>query len=118
MVSVGANRNRKAYGIKHYNLDTEDDLQKINVNREVMGTTAFVIDTSTSYMLNGSKEWKKISAAFNGGGSGSGNDEIYDGGGVEGDENIYDGGGVEGGSGSGGGNSGSGNDDIYEGGGV
>jgi hypothetical protein len=116
MVSVGANRNKKAYGIKHYNLDTEDDLQKINVNREVMGTTAFVIDTSTRYMLNGSKEWKKISAAFNGGGSGS-NDEIYDGGGVEGDDNIYDGGGVEGDSGSSGGNSGSG-DSGYDGGGI
>lgn len=103
MISVGANRNRKAYGIKHYNLDTEDDLKNINVNREVMGTTAFVIDTSTRYMLNGSKEWKKITAAS--GGSGS-NDDIYDGGGVEGDDNSYDGGGVEGG------------DDIYEGGGV
>lgn len=114
MISVGANRNRKAYGIKHYNLDTEDDLKSINVNREVMGTTAFVIDTSTRYMLNGSKEWKKISAAFNGGGSGSSNDEIYDGGGVEGDD-IYDGGGVEGGSDSSGGNSGDGG---YDGGGV
>lgn len=114
MISVGANRNRKAYGIKHYNLDTEDELKKINVNREVMGTTAFVIDTSTRYMLNGSKEWKKISAVFSGGGSGSSNDEIYDGGGVEGDD-IYDGGGVEGGSDSSGGNSGDGG---YDGGGV
>ena len=107
MISIGANRNRKAYGIKHYNLDTESELSKINVNREVMGTTAFVIETSQRYMLNGSKEWKKINVATNGGGTG-GNDFVYDGGGVENDENIYDGGGVGNGS----------DDNIYEGGGV
>lgn len=102
MISIGANRNRKAYGIKHYNLDTESDLTRIDVSYEVMGTTAFVIETSQRYMLNGSKEWKKI-APIGGGGSGggdSGDDVIYDGGGVEGsddipsDENIYEGGGV------------------------
>lgn len=91
MISVGANRNRKAYGIKHYNIDTEQDLQHIDVDYEIMGTTAFVIETSQHYMLNGSKEWKKIKV-----GSGSGSsDDIYDGGGVEG-EDIYDGGGVGG----------------------
>ncbi len=92
MISIGANRNRKAYGIKHYNLDTEADLATINVNREIMGTTAFVIETSQRYMLNGSKIWKKI-AGSTGGGSGS-NDDIYDGGGVEG-EDVFDGGGVD-----------------------
>ena len=109
MISIGANRNRKAYGIKHYNLDTEAELQKINVDREVMGTTAFVIETSQRYMLNGSKIWKKIATAMSGGGSGS-NDEIYDGGGVESGEDIYDGGGVGGDT--------PGNDHEYEGGGV
>ena len=94
MISIGANRNKKAYGIKHYNLDTESDLQLINTDREVMGTTAFVIETSQRYMLNGSKQWKKISTSTGGGGS---NDEIYDGGGVEGPDDIYDGGGVGGG---------------------
>lgn len=106
MISIGANRNRKAYGIKHYNLDTEAELQEINTSREVMGTTAFVIETSQRYMLNGSKEWKKISTPGSGGGSSS--DEIYDGGGVEGPEDIYDGGGVGGPS----------DDNTYEGGGV
>ena len=106
MISVGANRNRKAYGIKHYNIDTEQDLHDIDVDYEIMGTTAFVIETSQHYMLNGSKEWKKIKV---GSGSGGGsNDEIYDGGGVEG-EDIYDGGGV-------GGNTPS--DDTQDGGGV
>ena len=112
MISIGANRNRKAYGIKHYNLDTEAELKNINTSKEVMGTTAFVIETSQRYMLNGSKEWKKINIGT-GGGSG-GDDFVYDGGGVENDENIYDGGGVGGDTPSSGGN----NDDIYEGGGV
>lgn len=101
MISIGANRNRKAYGIKHYNLDTESELSKINVNREVMGTTAFVIETSQRYMLNGSKEWKKINVATSGGNGGVNPDEdfVYDGGGVSDDdtpddENIYEGGGV------------------------
>lgn len=110
MISLGANRNKIAYGIKHYNLDTEADLQEINVNREMMGTTVFVIETSQQYMLNSKKEWKKVNTANNSGGSGS-NDEIYDGGGVEGDENIYDGGGV-------GGDTPPSDDNIYEGGGV
>jgi hypothetical protein len=104
MISIGANRNKKAYGIKHYNLDTESDLQLINTDREAMGTTAFVIETSQHYMINGSKQWKKISTST-GGGS---NDEIYDGGGVEGPEDVYDGGGVGGPS----------DDNTYEGGGV
>ena len=115
MISIGANRNKKAYGIKHYNLDTEAELSQINVNREVMGTTAFIIETSQRYMLNGSKEWKKINSNNSGGGSGN-DDFVYDGGGVEGDENIYDGGGV-------GGDSSDtptppSNDNTYEGGGV
>ena len=97
MISIGANRNKKAYGIKHYNLDTEAELSKINVNREIMGTTAFVIETSQRYMLNGAKEWKKISMATSGsGGSIPDKDLIYDGGGVapSDDETIYEGGGV------------------------
>lgn len=99
MISIGANRNRLAYGIKHYNLDTESDLQKINTSKEVMGTTAFVIETSQRYILNGSKEWKKIISTSGSGGGSSGGDEIYDGGGVDG-EDIYDGGGVGGSNGT------------------
>ena len=80
----------------------------------MMGTTAFVIETSQQYMLNGAKEWKKIKTANNSGGGSSG-DEIYDGGGVENNEDIYDGGGVGGDSSS---NTPPSNDDVYEGGGV
>jgi uncharacterized membrane protein len=102
MISIGANRNRLAYGIKHYNVDTEDDLRNINTSNTAMGTTAFVIETSQQYMLNGSGEWKKIKTSNNNGGGSSSDDPVYDGGGVEGPS--YDGGGV--------------GDDTYEGGGV
>ena len=98
MISIGANRNKIAYGIKHYNLDTEQDLQLINTSRETMGTTAFVIETSQHYMLNSSKEWKKVNASGNSGSGGS-SEDIWDGGGVEGpgsnDDYVQDGGGVE-----------------------
>lgn len=116
MISIGANRNKIAYGIKHYNIDTEAELSTIDVSREVMGTTVFVIETSQRYMLNGSNEWKKIVSK---GGSGSvGSGEEYDGGTVGGYDDEYDGGGV-GGSDSGSGSEGDSNDDnTQDGGGV
>ena len=63
-----------------------------------MGSIAFVIGTSETYMLNGSRAWVKVtlSGGSGGGGSGSG-DIIYDGG-LPGDDNtdpddvIYEGG--------------------------
>ena len=89
----------------NYNTPTRDficddvnDLDTLPKNCP-QGSTAFVIETSQRYMLNGSKEWKKINSL---GGSepgvNPGDDFIYDGGGVEdetpSDDNIYEGGGV------------------------
>ena len=98
MISIGANGEKIAYGIKHYNVDTAADLAKFNTTHEKMGTTAFVIETSKYYMLNGRKVWKQVDPY----GAGS----I-----VPGDEIVYEGGGV-----SGGGNTSDGTE--YEGGGV
>ena len=62
MLSIGANGQRIAYGIKHYNLDDEADLEILKAKTEqVMGTTAFVIETSKYYMLNGKNKWVEIS---------------------------------------------------------
>lgn len=96
MINIARNGNKKAYGIKHYNLDTVEELNELDPQRQVMGTTAFVISTSQYYMVNGSGEWKQINPK---GGSTTPDDEItYDGGGVEGDDaddnNIYEGGDV------------------------
>jgi len=85
MISIGANGDKITYGIKHYNVDTKAELAQLDTKYEVMGTTAFVIENSKYYMLNGSKIWKQIDPY---GGSGSFNPE-------EGDEIVYEGGGVE-----------------------
>ena len=60
MITIGANGQRIAYGIKHYNLDDEDDLRKLPTNRETMGCTCFVISTSKYYMLNSKMQWVEI----------------------------------------------------------
>ena len=60
MVTIGSNGQRIAYGIKHYNLDTEEDLKRIHTERERMGCTCFVISTSKYYMLNSHKKWVEI----------------------------------------------------------
>ena len=86
MISIGANGQRIAYGIKHYNVDTKAELDTLDITMEVMGTTAFVIENSKYYMLNGSKQWKEISPY---GSSGGGSDDPE-----EGDHVIYEGGGV------------------------
>ena len=72
MIMMGANGQKIAYGIKHYNLDDENDLKALPVDFEVMGCTAFVISTSKYYMLNSSKEWIQISPYGNMTGSGGG----------------------------------------------
>lgn len=86
MISIGANGQKIAYGIKHYNVDTTTDLANLDTTYEYMGTTAFVIETSKYYMLNGHKIWKEIEPY------GSGNGE---GGGGSSDEIVYEGGGVK-----------------------
>lgn len=85
MISIGANGERIAYGIKHYNVDTKAELDALDITFEVMGTTAFVIENSKYYMLNGSKQWKEIWPY----GSGSGSDTPE-----QGEHVIYEGGGV------------------------
>ena len=91
MISIGSNGQRIAYGIKHYNLDTEADLEHLKKRTEPMGSTCFVISTSKYYMLNSQKKWVEITpfgnAVINGGesggdtpGDGDNDDIIYEGG--------------------------------------
>ena len=85
MITIGANGEKIAYGIKHYNLDTEEDLQNLPKDKESMGSTCFVISTSKYYMLNSNKEWIQISPYGNTIGSGGSGTEmpkdiIYEGG--------------------------------------
>lgn len=91
MISIGSNGNQIAYGIKHYNLDTLDDLAKLAARKEQMGCTCFIIQTSQYFMLNSSYEWVEITPfgkeISSGGGSGDNpnppedsDDIIYEGG--------------------------------------
>ena len=49
---IRANGRKIAYGVKHFVLDTFDDFSKLEGYVLKPGCTAFVIDTSKSYILN------------------------------------------------------------------
>ena len=81
MITIGANGQKIAYGIKHYNVDTAAELANLDPTYEFMGTTAFIIENSKYYMLNGSKQWIEISPfGESTGGGGAGDTIIYNGG--------------------------------------
>lgn len=87
MISIGANGQKIAYGIKHYNLDTQDDLKNLPIAGEKMGCTCFIISTSKYYMLNSDYEWIEItpfgkSLPSSGDGDSSDSDIIYEGGAI------------------------------------
>lgn len=106
MITIHANGNHISYGIKHFNLDTIDDLSGLNKERLSPGSTIFIINTSKYYMLNGKHQWVEINpygmgnSSNNGSGDGGGgdsgteNDGIYDGGSIDGSDpdNVFDGG--------------------------
>lgn len=71
------------YGIKHYYADTYNDIVEIPIKDTAPGSTVFVIDTSTYYMLNNQKKWISVQLSTGGGGGGTpGGEIIYEGGGV------------------------------------
>lgn len=94
---------KTTYNLKEFTVDTYDDIKKINTTQLAVGSVVFVIDTSTSYMLNSKRQWIEVDL---GGGNKNNPDKyhiIYDGGVVvpQSEDNsayelIYDGG-VEGG---------------------
>lgn len=82
MFSVLANRNKIAYGHKDFILDFEADLSDLPTDCEV-GSTAFIIENSKTYMLNHQKQWiKVILSSGSGGGTGDDTEEIIYNGGV------------------------------------
>lgn len=91
MYTIRANSNRIAYGVKRYTLDTIDDLKKLNISTAFPGSTAFIVETSTRYILNNKKQWIKSSNSSGEGdssGGGSSGDEYYDGGSIDGSDPI------------------------------
>ena len=91
MISVRANSRRIAYGVKQYTVDEEADLEKIVLSTTSPGSIAFVLETSTKYVLNNKREWIKIKSSSSGNGSGggsSGGDGDYDGGSIDGTDPV------------------------------
>ena len=89
MISIGSNGQKIAYGIKHYNLDTEADLQQLAKEAKYMGSTCFVISTSKYYMLNSKMKWVEITPfgqVISGGGDGEDTPDVPS------DDIIYEGG--------------------------
>lgn len=72
--SIIKNGSKVVYGLIEFIADTETDIQKIPVLLLSPGSKCFVIETSSTYMLDTSKVWKKI--ANSGGGTGTGSAEI------------------------------------------
>ena len=102
MINIGANGNKIAYGIKHFNVDEFKELEGVNVYNLKPGSTAFIIHTSKMYMLDSDYKWIETTLATGGGsgsgGSGGGNDSDNDGDLDNGETSTpeYDGGSIDG----------------------
>lgn len=86
---TNTSKKNNSYKKNDFTCDTEEDLEKI-IQYGKQGSTAFIIETSETYMLNGERQWIKVNLT---GGSGeiTYDEVIYDGNrGI--DEIIYDGG--------------------------
>ena len=90
MVTIQAKS--KVYGVKHFILDTKDDFNLLRKDLLFMGSTAYVISTGETYIVDGGHNWvlKPNSNSSAGGGSegdsGNGGNDSTD------DTIIYDGG--------------------------
>ena len=87
MYGLTHNNNKVVYGIKRFILDKEEDTKTLPTRGLTPGSTAFVISTSNSYMLNNQNSWVKVDLSNNSGGSsnpdpGTDNTYIWDGGDV------------------------------------
>lgn len=96
MINIHSNGNRTSYGIKHFVLDTIEDIKELDKNKLTPGSTIFIIASSKYYILNGKRQWIEINPYCMGhssGGagndnSGTENDGIYDGGSIDGSDPV------------------------------
>lgn len=72
MFTIARNSNKVAYGIKHFVIDTEQDLKEIPLGTVYPGSTAIILESSARYMLNNKREWVQLSSSSGGSGNGSG----------------------------------------------
>lgn len=62
MISIIEQSGNTSYGVKKYIVDTEAEISTLPIT-DAMGSRAFTIDTSSTYMLNSLKKWVKINSA-------------------------------------------------------
>lgn len=61
MIQLTATNGKTSYNQDEYVVDAVEDLDEILKHKSAaMGSTAFVIETSQVFMLNGEGEWKEI----------------------------------------------------------
>ena len=94
-MSIYSNGTRITYGIKHYDLDSIEDLNKMNKSNLTPGSTIFIINSSKYYKLNSKKQWVEIFPYGKGNSSNSGSGD-GDNDGPDSDNDIYDGGSIDG----------------------
>ena len=82
MYSLISHRGIYNEAIKKYIVDSESDIPMVPTDAPA-GSECFVIDNSTTYMLNHKKQWIKVNLSSGGGGNVPSEDE---------DEVIYEGG--------------------------
>ena len=61
MISIIEQSGNTSYGVKKYIVDTEAEISTLPTT-DAMDSRAFAIDTSSTYMLNGLKQWVKINS--------------------------------------------------------
>lgn len=60
-INITSNSGKQHQALTHLICDTPDDLPNLPVDNTVWpGSTAYIISTYETYMLNGSREWVKI----------------------------------------------------------
>ena len=68
MFSIASNSGEVAYGVTRFLIDTEAEVKDLPTYH-TPGSSAFVIENSTRYILNNNHEWIKVVSSNSGGGS-------------------------------------------------
>ena len=58
--------------VNYYEVDTERDMQEIDVANAPMGSRCYIINIGSTYVLNSNKEWKLVPTGSGSGGGGGG----------------------------------------------
>lgn len=69
MFAIARNSNKVTYGIKHFVVDTEQDLKELPLRNVYPGSTAIILETSAKYILNNQQKWIQIKGSVGNGSS-------------------------------------------------